>query len=321
MNELDHSILISATPAAVWALVSDINQNPAWQSNCQSVVFISKQRNGKGTRWRYRNLSGKEHELEITAWYDGLGYEYRFLDGRARGRIRLQEIAEGTTVQWNFSYVPRGRLDSVRNALRLKRLYRKRMEDSLLALQAAVKLAVGDASHFEARSLMRDSLAYDARLHYRPRHPSRVSEEDSSSPPLPDEEPEVREDDTRPNPVFADATGDSPLSRQPVEPESMPESEAAEALTSPAPELARQEPSIWDVFGMERPEEDEAERAAQPAPQAEAAYGPPTPVVIQIAPDALQPGHPGLRKLLRRFPAESTPPGDGVNLDRVVPGG
>ena len=239
----------------------------------------------------------------------------------ARGRIRLQEIVEGTTVQWNFSYATRGRLDSVRNALRLKRLYRKHMKDSLLALQAAVKLAVGDASHFEARSLMRDSLAYDARLHYRPRHPSRVSEEDSSSPQLPDEEPEVREDDTRPNPVFADAAGDSPLSRQPVEPESMPESEAAEALTSPAPELARQEPSIWDVFGMERPEEDEAERAAQPAPQAEVAYGPPTPLVIQLAPDALQPGHPGLRKLLRRFPAESTPPGDGVNLDRVVPGG
>ncbi len=308
MNELDQTILIAAAPDAVWAYVSDLNQNPAWQSDCQSVVFLSKQRSGKGARWRYRNLSGKEYELEITAWYDGLGYEYRYLDGRARGRIRLHEIAEGTTIQWTLNYETQGRLGGMRNALGLKRNYRRFMDDSLLALQATVRRSVGNDNSFEARSLMRDSLAYEARVNYKPRHPSPVRDGAGAPPPPPIEEPPVLEEDTRPHPALADASEDSPLARQPVE------SEPAPAIRVPdVPPLSAAQPdsndlSIWDVFGVQRPDVPAEPPPPVPAPAAEPAVAEPVlvapaavplPVVIRSAPEDLQFGHPGLRKLLR----------------------
>ncbi len=309
MNELDQTILIAAAPDAVWAYVSDLNQNPAWQSDCQSVVFLSKQRSGKGTRWRYRNLSDKEYELEITAWYDGLGYEYRYLDGRARGRIRLHEIAEGTTIQWTLSYETQGRLGGMRNALGLKRNYRKFMDDSLLALQVTVRRSIGNDNSFEARSLMRDSLAYEARVNYRPRHPSSLRD-GAGAPSLPPiEEPPVLEEDTRPHPALADASEDSPLTRQPVESEPTPEVRIPDVPPLPAARLDSSDLSIWDIFGVQRPDEP-AEPLPQPATVAEStvaepAYNTPAsvplplPVVISSAPEDMHFGHPGLRKLQR----------------------
>ena len=307
MNELDQTILIAAAPDAVWAYVSDLNQNPAWQSDCQSVVFLSKQRSGKGTRWRYRNLSGKEFELEITAWYDGLGYEYRYLDGRARGRIRLHEIAEGTTIQWTLSYETQGRLGGMRNALGMKRNYRRFMDDSLLALQATVKRTVGNDNAFEARSLMRDSLAYEARVNYRPRHPSPVRDGAVSVQPPPIEEPPVLEEDTRPHPVLADASEGSPLARQPVESEPAPAIRVPDVPPLPTAQPDSSDLSIWDVFGVQRPEVPAAP-APEPAPVAEptvteSAYVAPAaasfPVEISSTLEDLPFGHPGLRKLLR----------------------
>ena len=310
MNELDHTILIAAAPDAVWAYVSDLNQNPAWQSDCQSVVFLSKQRSGKGTRWRYRNLSGKEFELEITAWYDGLGYEYRYLDGRARGRIRLHEIAEGTTIQWTLSYETQGRLGGMRNALGLKRNYRRFMDDSLLALQVTVRRSIGNDNSFEARSLMRDSLAYEARVNYRPRHPSPVRDGAGAPPPPPIEEPPVLEEDTRPHPALADASEDSPLARQPVESEPAPEVKVPDVPRLPAAQLDSSDLSIWDVFGVQRPDVPAEPLPPVSAPAAEptvpepayetpAPVPVPLPVVISGAPEDMQFGHPGLRKLLR----------------------
>lgn len=304
MNELDQTILITAAPEAVWAFLSDLNQNPAWQSDCQSVVFLSKQRSGKGTRWRYRNLAGKESELEITAWYDGLGYEYRFLDGSAHGRLRLQEIAEGTTVQWTFNYEPRGRLGGMRNALGLKRGYRKYMDESLLSLQTTVKRTVGDDPEYVARSLMRDAISYDARLNYRPRHPTQLRETDLQQPALPIEEPPVLEEDTRPNPGFAAVSTESPLARQPVESEPVP----AEEMPSPdtpqprTPLPGQLELSIWDVFGVERPQATEAEAPPvdqEPEPAPPPLPPAPAPVVLASEVQTMVFGHPGMRRLQR----------------------
>ena len=304
MNELDQTILITAAPEAVWAFVSDINQNPAWQSDCQNVVFLSKQRSGKGTRWRYRNLSGREFELEITAWYDGLGYEYRFLDGSAHGRLRLQEIAEGTTVQWTFSYEPRGRLGGMRNALGRKRSYRKYMDESLQSLQATVKRAVGEDSGYIARSLMRDAISYDARLNYRPRHPSLIREPDEPVPSPPIEEPPVLEEDTKPNPAFAALSLDSPQARQPVESEPPPQEEDLETPQPRTPRPGQLELSIWDVFGVERPqpvesEPEQEEPLPEPAPEPPPSTPIPAPIVLTSEVQVLGLGHPGMRRLQR----------------------
>ena len=304
MNELDQTILITAAPEAVWAFVSDINQNPAWQSDCQNVVFLSKQRSGKGTRWRYRNLAGREFELEITAWYDGLGYEYRFLDGSAHGRLRLQEIAEGTTVQWTFSYEPRGRLGGMRNALGRKRSYRKYMDESLQSLQATVKRAAGEDPAYIARSLMRDAISYDARMNYRPRHPSLMRDPDDPVPvlPLPIEEPPLLEEDTKPNPAFAALSPDSPQARQPVEAEPLPQDEDLETPQPRTPRPGQLELSIWDVFGVERPPPVESEPEQEAPPPEPAREPPPTapaPIMLTSEVQVLGLGHPGMRRLQR----------------------
>ncbi len=305
MNQLDHSVLIAAAPEAVWSFLSDLNQNPAWQSDCQSVVFLSKQRNGKGARWRYRDLSGNEFELEITAWYDGLGYEYRFLDGSAHGRLRLQEIAEGTTVQWTFNYEPKGRLGGMRNALGMKRKLRKYLDESLLALQSTVKRTVGEDGTYEARSLMRDVISYDARLNYRPRHLSRAHVEPETLPDFTVEEPPLREEDTKPNPAYVAASENSPLPRQPVESEPTSLLDDLETPRPRPPRPGQMELSIWEVFGLEPPEPV----IYQPEPKPAARPSPPLDVSIPAArplPEASVravnpfPGHPGWRRLQRR---------------------
>ena len=62
---------------------------------------------------------------EIRAWYEGLGYEYSYVERppfkSALGRVRLQEIPEGTVVQWTLEYEIGGVLGGVRGALGVAR--------------------------------------------------------------------------------------------------------------------------------------------------------------------------------------------------------
>src|SRR5690606_14538533 len=112
MNVIDHAILISASPTFIWRFLGDVSQNPKWQEDCTNISFLTTQHEGKGARWRYSTTKGKDVVVEITAWYDTLGYEYMIVDGSSvgenKGRMRLQEIAEGTLVQWTFNYEVEG---------------------------------------------------------------------------------------------------------------------------------------------------------------------------------------------------------------------
>ncbi|HLU12062.1 MAG TPA: SRPBCC family protein, partial [Oceanobacillus sp.] len=108
MTTIDQRVLVPVAQSIVWDYIRNINNNPSWQTDCRSISFLSSKHEGPGTRWRYTTTKGRENVVEITAWYNGLGYEYVFVDGprfrNNRGRIRLQEIAEGTIVQWTFSF-------------------------------------------------------------------------------------------------------------------------------------------------------------------------------------------------------------------------
>ena len=208
MNILDQRILIQdVSPQVVWAHISDIAQNPTWQVDCRSVSFLSTRRAGPGVRWRYTNDQGRECVVETTAWYEGLGYEYTFVDGApfktSRGRIRLQEIPEGTVVQWTFNYETAGMLGGVKNTVRLKRRLESTMVDSLKTLWRYIHQSnAGRATH-EPKSLMRDAPDYEARVKYQPRHPSVVMMEQGTPAVIP--EPPLSEDDTRPRaPVVRD---------------------------------------------------------------------------------------------------------------------
>ncbi len=220
MTTIDHRILIPAGPEAVWEYVSDITHNPDWQIDCAEVIFLTSRREGPGVRWRYSAPSGHEFVVAVTAWYNGLGYEYYFVDGvpfkENKGRIRLQEIPEGTIVQWTFTYELGGLLGGMRNTLGVSRQVNGTISESLKTLYQKIKQSGAASRPHEAKSLMRDAPNVDARSAYQPRHPSVMAEEENppaaarprfaAEPPISEgdgqrirviAEPPIAEDDTR----------------------------------------------------------------------------------------------------------------------------
>lgn len=165
----------------MWEVVSDISRNPDWQLDCREVIFLTSKRSGPGLRWRYSDEKRREFVYEVSAWYAGLGYEYYFVDGPsfkdARGRIRLQEIPEGTIVQWTFSYEVAGMFSGVRDSA-----IDKLIQDSLRQLWQMLKTSPRALADHQAKSLMRDAPDVEARTAYQPRHPSAVQEDDAAPP-------------------------------------------------------------------------------------------------------------------------------------------
>ena len=73
---IDHAIAIPTRPNNVWEQVRNLENNPVWQADSEAVRILTTNKNGRGTRWRNTSHSGKDTVYEITAWYEGLGYEY-----------------------------------------------------------------------------------------------------------------------------------------------------------------------------------------------------------------------------------------------------
>ncbi len=179
MNTVDQRILIPAPPEVVWEYLSNLENNPQWQANCRAVAFVSTKRRGQGTRWRHTNNRGRDVLIEITAWYERAGYAYRIVDGSPyshnSGSIRLQEIAEGTIVQWTFEYEISGLFSGFRNAISVRRGIENDIIESLENLwRQASKLKNTDS--YTAKSLMREAPDVQSRANYQPRHPSKMKQ-------------------------------------------------------------------------------------------------------------------------------------------------
>jgi hypothetical protein len=216
---IDHAIQIPAATGVVWVQVSNPDFFPRWQVDCKRIAYLTTQRKGKGTRMRCVGASGKEYVMEITAWYEGLGFEYRIVDGSSyeenRGRIRLQEIAEGTIVQWTFTYALRGIFGGLRNSMGMKRTIESQITDSLKNFFRYIRDTAGEDSIKLVKAGVKDAPSVEQRANYKPRHPSRYEEtrhkdkittgtmraiKQNTYRPIIDE-PLPAEDDTRPNPV------------------------------------------------------------------------------------------------------------------------
>jgi uncharacterized membrane protein len=234
MNTLDERILIPAPPSAVWDHISDLSKNPTWQVDCASISFLTTFHKGSGVRWRYSGKNRRDYVVQITAWYEGLGYEYTYVDGVSykenKGRIRLQEIPEGTIVQWTFNYEIGGALGGLRDAIGHKRSVNNVMIDSLKKLWLYMKHVDRGNLSREPKSLMREAPDAEARAHYKPRHPSVVNEPQPESEPQPAvslfTEPPVSDEDTRPRPAVH-------VDFAPPRPEPTPESEFAPKVGAP----------------------------------------------------------------------------------------
>jgi hypothetical protein len=241
---IDHAIAIPTKQNNVWELIRDIAQNPDWQLDCQRVQFLSTSKTGRGTRWRNTTAKGKEQVIEVLAWYEGLGYEYRIVDGanfpNTRGRIRLQEAPEGTIVQWTFSYEVKGFMGSLRNNLSTKGQVDAEIIQGLRNLYTAVKESKSDERFVpeESKSYLREAPAVEERAQYQPRHPSKVQEivpvEDTDARFKPTRrstgsmpaiiEPPIAADDTKPNA----ATQPDVLAITPEAPKAQPRPSMAE---------------------------------------------------------------------------------------------
>jgi hypothetical protein len=219
MNTIDHRILIPATQHVVWDYISSLENNPNWQVDCARITFLTTATRGPGTRYRYASETGREYVIEILTWYDRLGYEYTYIDGAPfkenRGRLRLQEIAEGTVVQWSFSFQPGGPL--ARGPLASKKSIESMMADSLWTLWRHVTKISDRLDPAQIKSLMREAPDAEARASYQPRHPSKVDEASRPKPPeshpaalIP--EPPIEDDDTRPRPAVTEPAASLPPS-------------------------------------------------------------------------------------------------------------
>jgi hypothetical protein len=223
MNIIDQRILIPTFPDVVWGYVSELGNNPDWQADCRSISFLTSARTGKDVRWRGKAKNGREYVVQITAWYDRMGYEYKIVDGAPfkenLGRIRLQEVPEGTIVQWTFRYQMSGVLRGIRNTVSTKRNVENAIVNSLWALWRRVTEVKPDAqnTNYTSKSLMRDAPDVQERSQYVPRHPSLVIAAKPQQEEVTIEEPPISDDDTRPHDVTPAQAGE-PVEVGPPEP-------------------------------------------------------------------------------------------------------
>jgi hypothetical protein len=273
MTTIDQRILIPTTQTVVWAYISNVTNNPEWQADCQNVAFLTSKRDGPDTRWRYSTERGREYVVEITAWYNGLGYEYIFIDGppyrNNRGRIRLQEIAEGTIVQWTFSYEMGGMLAGIRGS---RRHLENDMANSLKSLYRKIKQFAADGN-VETKALMRDAPDVEARKNYRPRHPVSVKPNDSPQPPTPKElpvtfaEPPIFEGDGQP--ITRIELEEPPVSVEDTRPRPIVTGFERPAADVPAANETDFEPDFLDDAALSEPAADVFDTQPRPGIPAE----------------------------------------------------
>ncbi|MEM6284977.1 MAG: SRPBCC family protein, partial [Chloroflexota bacterium] len=300
MTTIDQRILIPAPPTVVWEYLSRLDNNPTWQVNCEHIIFLSQRRTGAGARWRETHTSRQEYVYEISTWYDTLGYEYEFIDGpniqSSKGRIRLQEIPEGTIVQWTYIYEAAGVLGGIRNALTTQRRLEADMVESLKNLWKIVK-RTGSMEGYEARSLMRDGpQSPQERASYQSRYTedlARAAHEDTAADlytRLQNEEPPISTEDTRPGKA-ATATHLPATDEEPAEVAGSPEKTAEENRFAPPPHITTGTHAAVQI----PPEQEERE------PVTESQYAPPSTATSQPIMDAPIPVEPTI-------PAPSTEP-------------
>lgn len=343
MTTIDQRLLVPVAQSVVWEYISNLNNNPSWQADCADLSFLSSMHEGQGTRWRYSTKKGGDCVVEITAWYNGLGYEYVYIDGpryrNNRGRIRLQEIAEGTIVQWTFTYEMGGALSGLRNN---RRQIENTMATSLKTLYRQVKAYATDDG-FDAKSLVRDAPDVEARAQYKPRHPTAVAKSSADTetafrppstpvvfdePPVDDgdaqelqimaiDEPPVANDDTRPRPAITSSDAQVVASDVPPDVEGEPEFLA---------DLSAFEPPRRDHDTQPRADVGASAVMAEATPN-EAAQEPSTsselPEAVEVAsaaptePDTPAEADAGLTDAVAESPAapELTPTIDSSNLE------
>ena len=253
---IDQRILAPAPTHVVWAVLADSAQLPGWRIDCAEVQMLTPRQFGVGTQRECFPPRGKSFVEEITAWYEGLGYEYTQLDNRSYSewlaRIRLQAVPDGTIVQWTISYAPAGLMGRVSNEISGKARVEEDCANSLRQLRRLI-MNMGYEVDTDARrrqtlqpvpSVVRSSTqpivvpAEDSAADTRPRKPEGLEEAINSEADYAPQEPEAH---------YSEPEPDS---------ESGPHFNEPEPYTEPYPDLYDEEPEMH--HGEHEPHYDSA---------------------------------------------------------------
>lgn len=89
----------------VWSALADLGSHAEWMRDAESIVFLTDQREGVGTRMEVETVVGPLRTLdkmEVVGWEEGLSIEVVHT-GLVTGRGTLAALAEdtGTLVTWD----------------------------------------------------------------------------------------------------------------------------------------------------------------------------------------------------------------------------
>jgi uncharacterized membrane protein len=302
---IDQRILIDAPPQVIWEYVSDPARLTMWHAGYRSISVLSTQQAGLGTRRRCAPADGGKDVIEeITAWVDGLGYEYRVVEGGSyrsfQGRIRLQPSPDGTSVQWTVWYRPGGIFGAIKNRLGGHRKLAAMMAASLRQLRRMVdEMGVRMDATSRAKAGIQGRLNVDERARYQRRHPTPGVTEpaETAVPPAPEAAPAAattpaETDAGAPAPeLVTDASTPSFVADLTDLPEGADYSHTADTQPKPPPglrEASEAEPGVDSAVAppttpgtgaVAGPPEAQAPLTAEPGPEL-----PPPPPVERLSP-------------------------------------
>jgi carbon monoxide dehydrogenase subunit G len=146
--ELSMNTVINASPADVWAVVSNIEGSDAVISGIEKIEVLEKPETGLvGFKWKEtRTMFGKEatEVMWVTDVKDGVSYDVR---AESHGSVYesvifLESEGEGTKLTMNFKATPQGFLTKIM-AVTMGRLFRgatqKALQKDLDDIKAAIE--------------------------------------------------------------------------------------------------------------------------------------------------------------------------------------
>lgn len=108
MNPIRTSVVVEASPEAVWTELAEISDHVEWMADAESITFTTDQRSGAGTTFECVTRVGPIRLLdvmEITEWQPQLSMGVRHVGlVTGEGRFTLAGTGAGSTlVTWTES--------------------------------------------------------------------------------------------------------------------------------------------------------------------------------------------------------------------------
>jgi hypothetical protein len=92
--------------STVWGGLADLGSHDSWMRDARSIVFVTDQRSGKGTRMRVKTVVGPFRtvdDMEVVGWDVGRSIEVAHTGlVKGRGKFTIAPVGPGETlVTWD----------------------------------------------------------------------------------------------------------------------------------------------------------------------------------------------------------------------------